>query len=114
MERRIEMVEWFVPEFDEALPVQQRIATVELVWGGAGYKVQVVPFTNGDLPYAQLIARAPELQAETDRRLALLKRLEWIPDVDEEGLRYCSECGEYEENGHADGCELNVMVNHDN
>ena len=52
-----------------------------------------------------------DLQAESDRRLVLLKRLEWIPDVDEEGLRYCPECGEYEENGHADGCELDAECN---
>ena len=52
---------WFVPEFNEALPCWRRIATVELVWDGARYKIQVVPFTNGDIPYSRIIAAAPDL-----------------------------------------------------
>lgn len=47
-----------------------------------------------------------EEKAKSDRRLGLLKDIEWIPDIDQEGLRYCPKCGEYEENGHADDCEL--------
>ena len=38
-------------------------------------------------------------------RLELLSMLEWTIDV-ETGLRFCPRCGEWEENGHDDDCEL--------
>ena len=56
-------VPWFVPEYDKALPYWHSKVKVELVWCGAGYRVQVVPFTKGDLDDAQLIAAAPDMFA---------------------------------------------------
>ena len=62
------------------------------------------------LPYEEY----EELQAESDRRLALLK------DVGHEfeNLGKCLICHSSDKMDgklwHADGCELNVMVNHDN
>ncbi len=51
-------MEWFVPEFDEALIPQHRLVTIELVWAGAGYKYQVTPFTKGDVELANRVADA--------------------------------------------------------
>ena len=62
-------LQWFVPEFDKALNCWQRIATIEFVWGGAGYKIQVVPMTMGDVPTANLIAATP-LQHEALKAIA--------------------------------------------
>ena len=44
-------MEWFVPDYDEALPPQSRIGTIELVWTGAGYKIQLTPFALGDVKF---------------------------------------------------------------
>jgi len=70
-----QQLKWFVPKFDGALNCWLRIATVEIVWTGAGYKVQVVPTTNGDVPTANLIA------AVNDLLIACELGLEWLDDV---------------------------------
>ena len=47
-----------------------------------------------------------ELQAESDRRLVLLRRLEW-PDYDDKFDDYfCFICDANKQDGHAEGCEL--------
>ena len=49
--------------------------------------------------------RAERMKALAASRLELLSILEWTIDV-ETGLRFCPRCGEWEENGHDDDCEL--------
>jgi hypothetical protein len=41
----------------------------------------------------------------------LLNRIEWIDEVTPWGmLRFCPDCGAYEENGHDDPCQLKRIV----
>ena len=48
--------EWYVPEYDKALVGQWRIATIEYVFTGAGYKIQVTPSTFADVRICNLLA----------------------------------------------------------
>ncbi len=45
---------------------------------------------------------------DADRRLALLRRYEWIPHYvgGHVEYHYCPECNNIKGHGHADGCEL--------
>ena len=47
--------EWYVPEYGKALIGHFRVATIEYVFDGAGYKIQVSPLTNGDVKLCELI-----------------------------------------------------------
>jgi len=56
--RRVKVLSgWIVPEPNKALPAHHRYCTVEFT-ANEKFGIQVVPFTNGDVPIAEFIANA--------------------------------------------------------
>ena len=63
-----------------------------------------------------MVRREREMYREekdnADRRLALLRRLEWIPDANcIRKYDWCPDCDQLRGQGHTDGCELDAECN---